>query len=623
MKVGSKSVYEPQLIRSSVQFLLMVLMVSTCVNCSKNPSNISPAIKTEEISALPNLKKSTSNYIAPLAEVLSKLDPKIDGWETESFSESASSKLKKIAKKLANPSTLTSDDLSQYFQTGAKFQIIPKDLIQKYENEMFSVSSASTFNFSKHNNPGLVFQELLQTVSEHEIVDSEIKLFKVDTTQEKQLIDTHVYFHATGLFPSGRRQLNSEWLISWSKDEEQNKITSIKAINHEEVTLQIKDSKPLFSDATSSVLGKNKSYKNHLLYSSDHWRSRLTRDLGLDAIAHHGISMGDINGDMLEDIYLCQQGGLPNRLFIQNPDGTLTDFSHQSKSDWLDFSTSAIFSDFDNDGDQDLVVSLDFRIVFMANNGGGEFKLVHEHLTQAQIFSLAVTDYDKDGDLDLFACGYNGSTDPSKTISMGEPVPYHDAKNGGPNILLEQISKWRFIDATEKSGLNQNNNRFSFAATWIDFDQDGDQDLYVANDYGRNNLYLNQGDKFEDVANKLGVEDMSSGMSVDWADLNRDGALDFYISNMFSAAGNRITFQRQFRPDFDVNVRKAYQRHARGNSLFLGNSNATGFKDVSEEMGVTMGRWAWGSRFVDVNNDGWEDIVVANGFITTEDTGDL
>ena len=114
---------------------------------------------------------------------------------------------------------------------------------------------------------------------------------------------------------------------------------------------------------------------------------------------------------------------------------------------------------------------------------------------------------------------------------------------------------------------------------------------------------------------------MSAGMSASWADVNRDGRMDLYVSNMFSAAGNRITYQRQFKTGANANVREQFQRHARGNTLFLNQPN--GFQDVSEPAAVTMGRWAWGSRFADLNGDGWEDLIVANGFISTEDTGDL
>jgi hypothetical protein len=170
--------------------------------------------------------------------------------------------------------------------------------------------------------------------------------------------------------------------------------------------------------------------------------------------------------------------------------------------------------------------------------------------------------------------------------------------------------------------MDQNNRRFSMACSWEDYDDDGDQDLYVANDYGRNNLYRNDGGRFIDVAAAAGVEDISAGMSVSWGDPNRDGRMDVYVSNMFSSAGNRIAYQRRFQSGADPKTRSYLQRHARGNSLFF-NDGGTAFQDVSVPAGVTMGRWAWSSQFADVNHDGLEDILVANGFITQQDPGDL
>jgi hypothetical protein len=126
-----------------------------------------------------------------------------------------------------------------------------------------------------------------------------------------------------------------------------------------------------------------------------------------------------------------------------------------------------------------------------------------------------------------------------------------------------------------------------------------------------------------DVAAEAGVEDISAGMSVSWGDVNLDGNMDLYVSNMWSSAGNRITYQRQFQPGAGGEAIAAFQRHARGNSLFV-NSGDGVFVDASVEAGVAMGRWAWGSRFIDLNNDGLQDIYVANGFITQpDDSGDL
>ena len=97
---------------------------------------------------------------------------------------------------------------------------------------------------------------------------------------------------------------------------------------------------------------------------------------------------------------------------------------------------------------------------------------------------------------------------------------------------------------------------------------------------------------------------------------------DLYVSNMFSSAGNRIAYQRKFKSDSHEATRAQFQRHARGNTLFENVGDGT-FRDVSVSSAVTMGRWAWGSTFIDLNNDGLEDIFVANGYVTQEDTGDL
>ena len=128
--------------------------------------------------------------------------------------------------------------------------------------------------------------------------------------------------------------------------------------------------------------------------------------------------------------------------------------------------------------------------------------------------------------------------------------------------------------------------------------------------------------RFTDVAAEAGVEDISAGMSSSWGDVDGDGDRDLYVSNMWSSAGNRIAYQRNFQTGLDDTVRKEFQRHARGNSLFLNNGDGT-FSDASVEAGVTMGRWAWGSRFVDINNDSLQDIIVSNGFLTQSDSGDL
>lgn len=354
-----------------------------------------------------------------------------------------------------------------------------------------------------------------------------------------------------------------------------------------------------------------------LLLGIDDWRKQLDWRFTQDVTGPHGLSVGDVNGDGLEDLYVCETGGLPNRLLIQKPDGTVLDASKGSGANFIEASASSLLVDLDQDADLDLVLATGRYVLFLANNGQGVFERRFEHTSDSVIRSLSAIDYNNDGKLDIYACGYYARS--GDRLGLGRPVPYHDANNGVQNFLL-QNNHWKFLDVTQEVGLNTNNQRFSYAASWEDFDNDGDPDLYVANDFGRNNLFRNDAGHFTDIAAEAGVEDLSAGMSVSWGDYNRDGWMDLYIGNMFSSAGNRIAFQRKYRSGEDASE---FQRHARGNSLFQNQGDGT-FLDVSEEANVTLGRWAWCSSFTDINNDGWEDILIANGMVTgTDDTGDL
>jgi hypothetical protein len=102
---------------------------------------------------------------------------------------------------------------------------------------------------------------------------------------------------------------------------------------------------------------------------------------------------------------------------------------------------------------------------------------------------------------------------------------------------------------------------------------------------------------------------------VTWADFDGDGVEDLYVSNMQSSAGARITQQARFQPGGDENVRAQFRRHARGNSLFLGQVNAS-FEDASVGSGASDGGWAWGALAVDLNLDCLPDLVVPNGFVS-------
>lgn len=416
-------------------------------------------------------------------------------------------------------------------------------------------------------------------------------------------------------------EIKSSWDIS-------NGIEKIFALTHRTNTLSTSTGGVQFHDVSGQTFGRTQSYANEVAPDLGDWVERIQTIHGIDIGGWEGLAVGDINGDRLDDLYLCQPGGLPNKMFIQAANQRMKDVSAISRTDWTDRTHAALLIDYDNDGDQDLVTAMRNGVMFQTNTGDAIFKDQWSVLMpEATPYSLCAADYDEDGDLDVFACAYNQRGTIRDQSLFAHPIPYHDATNGGRNILLRNEGNGRFRDVTQSVGLHKENQRFSYAASWEDYDRDGDLDLYVANDFGANNLYRNEGGpgrlvQFTDVARESGVRDIAAGMSVSWGDPNNDGHPDLYIGNMFSSAGTRVTDKTDFMPTAGPTTRKLYQRHARGNTLFSNQGDGR-FNDIPNAGGAILGQWAWSSLFCDVNNDGWEDILVANGFITQSDSGDL
>ena len=583
----------------------------------------SPAIQAGPSETAPGLDRR--NLIGPLRDAYDRMDPVKDGWESEAFSAAAKKKLSLLQGLLTAKEPITAESLAGLATAEVSATPLrPDQLSVVFEDNRLSVRrslapSASSTSIIGHE--GLA-TNLNQLRFPEAIAEPHLKIVRVfpegeDSARCEVLVDLGANS------PNSRTQINATWSCRWKLTGEGASplLVAIEVTRYEEI-IQENEGTPLFQDATVSLLKGDQAYQRQFLLPSDHWRARLPRELGLEPVANHGLAVGDVNGDDLDDLYVCQQGGLPNRLFLQQKDGTLRDFTETSGTGWLEYCAAALLVDLDNDGDRDLIVSQDFRLMVMENDGTGRFTLAFGSSSKAQSFSLAAADYDNDGLVDFYVCGYNASQAELRTGAMGEPMPFHDANNGGPNLLWRNQGNLRFEDVTAQCGLQVNNTRFSFAAAWEDYDNDGDQDLYVANDYGRNCLYRNDGGKFTEVAARMQLEDTSSGMSVSWSDFNLDGMMDVYTSNMYSSAGNRITYQRQFKKGVPEEIRRQFQHIAIGNSLFEGVADKP-FNDVGLQAGVNMGRWAWCSKFVDFNNDGWDDLLVANGFISSDDTGDL
>lgn len=391
----------------------------------------------------------------------------------------------------------------------------------------------------------------------------------------------------------------------------------------EEILVQ--RSEPLFRDVTAHAFRDTASFHEQLLGGNTWWRSKLDAACGIDVYAHNGIAAGDIDNDGRDEIYVCQQGGLPNRLYKAGRDGAFSDITGSAGVGVLDDTTSALFLDVRNSGLQDLVVLCAAGPLLFLNNGDSTFRHVPNAFRfattpQGSFTGMAAADYDRDGRLDLYICSYVyfQSEDQYRF-----PVPYHDAQNGPPNYLFRNrldSEDGCFEDVTDSVGLNHNNNRYSFAPAWCDYDGDGWPDLYVANDFGRSNLYRNHGGKFRDEAPESGAENVGPAMSASWFDYDGDGRPDLCVSNMWTAPGQRIIADPAFVPA--QKSAKAYWGHTMGNALFH-NQRDGSFQDTASQQGVSMGRWAWSSDAFDFDNDGSPEIYVTCGMLTNPSPQDL
>ena len=127
--------------------------------------------------------------------------------------------------------------------------------------------------------------------------------------------------------------------------------------------------------------------------------------------------------------------------------------------------------------------------------------------------------------------------------------------------------------------------------------------------------------QFTDVALEIGMQNGAFGMSAAAGDFDRDGWEDIYVGNMYSSAGSRISRMPEFKPEISDDNRAKFQHLARGNTLFKNHAGRE-FEDVSVESKITMGRWSWGSLFIDIDNNGWQDLIVTNGYITGDKATD-
>jgi enediyne biosynthesis protein E4 len=316
------------------------------------------------------------------------------------------------------------------------------------------------------------------------------------------------------------------------------------------------------------------------------------------------VSVADFDGDGWPDLYFTNSRfGEPNALYRNRGDGTFEDVAASAGLADLNragegVSMGSIWGDVDNDGREDLLVYRYGQLALFRNVDGRHFQDITEQagLRRWVNSNGAIwLDYDRDGLLDLYVTAYFRSDIDlwhlSTTRIMHDSFEY--ATNGGKNLLFHNLGGSRFEDVTDRMGVGST--RWSLAAASADFNGDGWPDIYVANDYGPEELYLNDhGKRF--VLAKAGLESESkSGMSVALGDAFNRGRLDAFVTNI-SERG--YLFQN--------------------NNLRLNGMVETGrFKNVADPQVADAG-WAWGAQFGDFNNDGANELFVANGFISAD-----
>ena len=316
------------------------------------------------------------------------------------------------------------------------------------------------------------------------------------------------------------------------------------------------------------------------------------------------VSVADFDGDDRPDLYFTNSRfGEPNALYRNRGDGTFEDVAAGSGLADLNrpgegVSMGAVWGDVDNDGREDVLVYRYGYPVLLRNVDGRRFEDITERagLRRWMNSNDAIwLDYDRDGLLDLYLTGYFRNDIDLWKLSTTRIM--HDsfefAGNGGKNLLFHNVGGGRFEDVTDR--MQVGSTRWTLAAASADFNADGWPDIYIANDYGPEELYLNErGTRF--VLSTAGLESESkSGMSVTLGDAFNRGRLDAFVTNI-SERG--YIFQNN-------NLRLNEMPESRR------------FRNVAEGQIADAG-WAWGAQFGDFNNDGANELFVANGFISAD-----
>jgi hypothetical protein len=321
------------------------------------------------------------------------------------------------------------------------------------------------------------------------------------------------------------------------------------------------------------------------------------------------VSIVDYDRDGWPDIYVLdsREGG-KNALYHNLRNGTFKDVAEELGIANLNqpgsgVSTSAVWGDYDNDGYEDLLLIKWGKPELYHNDQGRGFTRATDEAGLPSWINANTAvwlDFDGDGLLDLFIGGYYSENIDLWHVTTTKIMPesFEYAKNGGRKYLFRNLGQGHFEEVSEKLGIDSR--RWSLAAGSVDLRGSGHPDLFIANDYGVSELYVNDGTRFHEVGAQTGIGFApKSGMSVAFGDILNSGRFSVYVSNI-SEEGILI----------------------QGNNLWVP-KEGTGSKDVKYEnlagdFGVELGGWSFGAQFGDLNNDGNLDLFVTNGFVSLD-----